>query len=50
MDFEIIIVWEEMLNLEEAANNLMRIEHVRKTDRKIIVESFKEIKKRLKKN
>lgn len=49
MYFEIIIVWEEMLYLEKAANNLMRIEHVRKTDRKIIVESFKEIKEKLEK-
>lgn len=49
MEFEIIIVWEELNYLEEAANNLMRIEHVRKTDRKIIIESFKEIKKKLKK-
>lgn len=48
MDFQILIVKKELNYLEEAAYNLMRIEHVRKTDRKIIVESFKKIKRRLK--
>ena len=48
MDFQILIVKEELNYLEEAAYNLMRIEHVRKTDRKIIVESFKKIKTKLK--
>ena len=49
MDFQILLVKEELNYLEEAAYNLLRIEHVRKTDRKIIVESFKKIKRRLKK-
>ena len=49
MVFQILITKEEMDYLEEAANALMRVEHVRKTDRKLIIESFKKIKGRLKK-
>ena len=49
MYFEIIILKEELDDLEKTAYDLMRREHVRKTDRKLIVESFKEIKERLKK-
>lgn len=49
MCFEIIILKEELDNLEKTAYDLMRREHVRKTDRKLIVESFKEIKERLEK-
>lgn len=48
MCFEIIILKEELDCLEKTADDLMRREHVRKTDRKLIVESFKEIKERLK--
>lgn len=47
MDFEIMIARQELNYLEEAANDLMRIEHIRKTDRKIIIKSFKEIKEKL---
>lgn len=49
MYFEIIILKEELDDLEKTAYDLMRREHVRKTDRRLIVESFKEIKERLKK-
>ena len=49
MYFSILIMEDELNCLEETAYTLMRKEHVRKTDRKIIVESFKGIKRKLRK-
>lgn len=49
MLFEVIIMKRELDCLEETAYNIMRKQHVRKTDRKIIVESFKGIKGKLRK-